>query len=143
MPYFSLTNTRIPSRYVLVDGILNVSIDKKIVNMMQKGAGFGELALIGNGRRGATVLTKSEYTVVIRIDKLDYNRIMKHAHKKDRQEKRVLLRKIPEIEKLDDIEQVRACARVRGIDLIQRAGLDLRRSGVSSSEKGDGASAGR
>lgn len=77
--YFLLTN-----RYVIISGEVNVIVDMKIVNTMGPGTGFGEMALNGKGKRTATIITKCPQCILICIDKVDYNRIMKHAYKRER-----------------------------------------------------------
>lgn len=78
--------------YVVLNGHLNVSVDFELVNSISPGQGFGELALLGgDGKRHATVITKTK-AILLCIDKIDYNRIIKHEHKRDRHEKRLMIR---------------------------------------------------
>jgi CRP-like cAMP-binding protein len=101
-------------------GTLTVVVDTKIRGVIKAGAGFGELALMAScGKRQATIMysyfkanyfrTKTPDCVILYIDKLDWNRIMKHDHKLSRILKKKLLTKIPAIDELSEIEQDSIC----------------------------------
>lgn len=53
------------SFYVLRDGVATVSIDGDEVRTLAPGDFFGELALLGDGRRTATVTTNSPSQVLV------------------------------------------------------------------------------
>jgi CRP-like cAMP-binding protein len=53
------------SFYVLLDGSATVSIDGREVRTLRPGDFFGELAILGDGRRTATVTTTSPSRVLV------------------------------------------------------------------------------
>lgn len=85
--------------YIIISGQVMVQITKtgnladlfKIASL-GVGVGFGELALINDKPRTATVVTEMK-TELIRVEKADYNRIMKFSHEKDVKEKVMFLQR--------------------------------------------------
>lgn len=89
---------------------MTVVVDALVRGTIQAGSGFGELALLaGDGKRTATIMTKSHDCVLLYIDKVDWNRIMKQEHKILRRSKKKLLKMIPTIDCLNEIEQDSIC----------------------------------
>ena len=61
---------------------------------LKSGQGFGDLALINDKARGATILTTTNCDLVS-VEKSDYLRIIKFIHEKEMKEKVYFLRKVP------------------------------------------------
>ena len=64
--------------YMIISGRMNVFVDKKRVGSMTDGEVFGELALLLNQRRSATIITITP-TELIQITNDDLNRIINSA----------------------------------------------------------------
>ncbi len=64
--------------YMIVSGRMNVIVDKKRVGSMSDGEVFGELALLLNQKRSATVISTTA-TELIEITKDDLNNIISSA----------------------------------------------------------------
>ncbi|TPX66611.1 hypothetical protein SpCBS45565_g04383 [Spizellomyces sp. 'palustris'] len=64
------------------------------VGTLGPGEGFGEVALATDARRAATIMTV-EKCFILRVEKGDYNRMVRFMHEKDRKEKLFFLRKVP------------------------------------------------
>eukprot|EP00842_Homolaphlyctis_polyrhiza_P005727 jgi/Hompol1/6155/HPOL_002610-RA len=87
--------------YIILSGSCSVQISKTgriedsfAVATLSAGSGFGDLALVNDKPRAATILTLMPCEFVI-VEKADYNRIIKFIHEKEMKEKIYFLRKIP------------------------------------------------
>jgi CRP-like cAMP-binding protein len=85
--------------FIILSGQVMIQITKTgmMVDMFKicsltTGAGFGELALINDAPRTASVVTEIR-TELIRVDKWDYDRIMKCSHENDVKEKILFLKR--------------------------------------------------
>ncbi|EFX81993.1 hypothetical protein DAPPUDRAFT_210921 [Daphnia pulex] len=66
------------SWYVILKGSVNVVIHGKgVVTTLQDGDDFGQLALINNAPRAATIITREDGCQFLRVDKDDFNRILR------------------------------------------------------------------
>ncbi|XP_065559273.1 rap guanine nucleotide exchange factor 4-like isoform X3 [Artemia franciscana] len=66
------------SWYVILKGSVNVVIHGKgVVNMLKEGEDFGQLALVNNAPRAATIVTREQGCHFLRVDKDDFNRILR------------------------------------------------------------------
>jgi len=66
------------SWYVILKGSVNVVIHGKgTVTTLQDGDDFGNLALINNAPRAATIITREDGCQFLRVDKDDFNRILR------------------------------------------------------------------
>ncbi|KAJ3184481.1 hypothetical protein HK101_009851 [Irineochytrium annulatum] len=75
--------------FIVVSGTLKVQIsttkrieDAVFVRNIYTGEAFGEVALVNNERRNATIVT-AEPCELFRVDKVDYDRILKFIHDKE------------------------------------------------------------
>lgn len=66
----------------------------KRVGHLEKGFGFGELAMINDSKRAASVLTTSQ-TTLLKLEKRDYIGILKSIHDQEIRSKTLFLKKIP------------------------------------------------
>ncbi|KAI8815045.1 cyclic nucleotide-binding-like protein, partial [Cladochytrium replicatum] len=89
------------SWYIIVSGSVNVLVsapgkteDSIVVATKVAGEGFGELALVNDAPRAASILTACP-CVLLRVEKVDYNRILRFVHNKEQKEKVFFLRKVP------------------------------------------------
>nr|KAJ3422491.1 Cation transport regulator-like protein 2 [Polyrhizophydium stewartii] len=87
--------------YIILSGACTVQISKTgriedsiAVATLNAGSGFGDLALVNDKPRAATILTAA-YCELVSVEKADYNRIIKFIHEKEMKEKTYFLRKIP------------------------------------------------
>ncbi|KAJ8323712.1 Rap guanine nucleotide exchange factor-like 1 [Batrachochytrium dendrobatidis] len=87
--------------YIILSGLCSVQISKTgriedsfSVATLGAGSGFGDLALVNDKPRAATILTLS-YSELVSVEKTDYNRIIKFIHEKEMKEKIYFLRKVP------------------------------------------------
>jgi len=64
------------SWYVIYRGSVNVVVNGVTVCSLQEGEGFGELALVNDKPRSATIIANEDDVQLIKVDKEDYNRIM-------------------------------------------------------------------
>ncbi|KAJ3124421.1 Guanine nucleotide exchange factor lte1 [Nowakowskiella sp. JEL0407] len=94
--------------YVILEGSAGVLVsessgdgDSVVVARKSKGEGFGELALVNDAPRAATILTTSE-CYLLRVEKADYNRILRFIHNKEQKEKMMFIRKIPFLSNFTD-----------------------------------------
>ena len=62
--------------YVVLEGSLNVLVGDKIVERSQKGAILGEMALVDNSPRGATIVA-AESSKLAKVDQLRFHRLIK------------------------------------------------------------------
>lgn len=95
-PEFLLT-----SKFSDVDDKLNLELilkHSKKVSSLEKGFGFGELAMINDAKRAASVLTVSG-TILLKLEKRDYIAILKSIHDQEIRSKTQFLKKIPIISK--------------------------------------------
>ena len=61
---------------------------------MHEGAGFGDLALVNDKPRTASIVTATRCTLVL-VEKTDYNRILKVFMATEQMEKLMFLKKLP------------------------------------------------
>ncbi|KAJ3294543.1 Rap guanine nucleotide exchange factor 4 [Borealophlyctis nickersoniae] len=74
--------------------------ESKYIVTLQEGDGFGELALVNDAPRAATILT-AEPCKLLRVEKVDYTRVLKFTHDKEREEKVHFLKNVPILSGLD------------------------------------------
>ncbi|KAJ3209518.1 hypothetical protein HDU67_006146 [Dinochytrium kinnereticum] len=98
------------SWYVILSGRVQVLIDRtgdgysnESVKVLElgEGNGFGELALVNDQRRAATILTMTPCKL-LRVEKSDYLRILRYVHHSDVKEKVLFLKKIPVLNLMSD-----------------------------------------
>nr|KAJ3422982.1 hypothetical protein HK105_005107 [Polyrhizophydium stewartii] len=70
---------------------------------LEKGQGFGELALVNDAKRAASIVT-AEPTTLLRVEKRDYNRILRFVHDMEQKEKILLVRKTSVLQDLEELE---------------------------------------
>ncbi|KAJ3208612.1 hypothetical protein HDU67_006625 [Dinochytrium kinnereticum] len=87
--------------FVILSGSVSVQISKTgrveegvVVRQLHKGEGFGELALATDAPRSATIIT-DERSEIIRVEKDDYNKIIKSIHQKENIEMYSFIRRMP------------------------------------------------
>ncbi|KAJ3036754.1 Rap guanine nucleotide exchange factor 4 [Rhizophlyctis rosea] len=77
--------------------------ESKFVVELGEGEGFGELALVNDAPRAATILTVTECRM-LRIEKADYDRVLRFIHGKEKEEKVLFLKKVPILVGLDNFD---------------------------------------
>ncbi|KAI8845400.1 cyclic nucleotide-binding-like protein [Chytridium lagenaria] len=87
--------------FIIFEGRVTVQIsrsgkltDMAAVKQLGRGEGFGDLALVADAPRSATIIT-DERTELIKVEKEDYNRIIKSIHEKQNLEMYSFLRRMP------------------------------------------------
>ncbi|KAJ3190882.1 Rap guanine nucleotide exchange factor 4 [Irineochytrium annulatum] len=99
------------SWYVVLSGRVQVLVsytgsysmaDSEPVRQLDEGDGFGELALVSDQPRAATILTLTPCKM-LRVEKGDYLRIIRFNHDKQAREKVLVLKKIPIFALLPDM----------------------------------------
>ncbi|KAI8907969.1 cyclic nucleotide-binding-like protein [Gorgonomyces haynaldii] len=95
--------------YIILWGSCKVLISKTgqladsfHVATMHTGAGFGDLALVNDKPRTATIVTAAPCHLVV-VEKSDYNKIIKVLHQSEQKEKLNFLRKIPFLKTWEEI----------------------------------------
>ena len=88
--------------YMIVSGRMNVFVDKKRVGSMTDGEVFGELALLLNQRRSATIVTTTP-TELIQITKDDLNRIIDSASEET---KKMIMQLCEALSKREEFQKV-------------------------------------
>ena len=88
--------------YMIVSGRMNVFVDKKRVGSMTDGEVFGELALLLNQRRSATIITTTP-TELIQITKDDLNRIIDSASEET---KKMIMQLCEALSKREEFQKV-------------------------------------
>ncbi|XP_025095168.1 rap guanine nucleotide exchange factor 4-like isoform X2 [Pomacea canaliculata] len=89
------------SWYIILKGSVNVVIyGKGIVSTLQEGDDFGKLALVNDAPRAATIVLKEDNCHFLRVDKDDFNRILRDVEAntvrlKEHGQDVLLLEKIP------------------------------------------------
>jgi hypothetical protein len=85
------------SWFVILKGSVSVNISKfsdvrtmQTVAVLAAGQGFGDLALVNDKPRAATIITR-EPCVFAKVEKSDYNRILKSAHQRDVRDCNILI----------------------------------------------------
>lgn len=72
-------------------GLKSVYVNKSTNYIMKKGQIFGEIALISNVRRQASVYSK-ESSILAYIEREDFDRVLRHIHKQDTNKQMNILR---------------------------------------------------
>ncbi|KAI8999334.1 cyclic nucleotide-binding-like protein [Gaertneriomyces semiglobifer] len=87
--------------YIILKGSVSVQVsptgkpeDSVVVARLQAGEGFGDLALVEDKPRAATILT-TELCELVYVEKADYDRIIKFIHEREIQERCLFLRAVP------------------------------------------------
>ncbi|KAJ3107471.1 hypothetical protein HDU97_004067 [Phlyctochytrium planicorne] len=87
--------------YIILTGSVSVLISKTghiedgvVVRQIPKGNGFGDLALVTDAPRSATIIT-DERSELIKVEKDDYCRIVKYIHEKENIELYSFIRRMP------------------------------------------------
>ena len=88
--------------YMIVSGRMNVFVDNKRVGSMTDGEVFGELALLLNQRRSATIITTTP-TELIQITKDDLNRIIDSASEET---KKMIMQLCEALSKREEFQKV-------------------------------------
>ena len=88
--------------YMIVSGRMNVFVDNKRVGSMTDGEVFGELALLLNQRRSATIITITP-TELIQITKDDLNRIIDSASEET---KKMIMQLCEALSKREEFQKV-------------------------------------
>jgi len=88
--------------YMIVSGRMNVFVDNKRVGSMNDGEVFGELALLLNQRRSATIVTITP-TELIQITNDDLNRIINSASEET---KKMILQLCEALSKRQEFQKV-------------------------------------
>ncbi|KAH9247401.1 hypothetical protein BASA81_014995 [Batrachochytrium salamandrivorans] len=89
------------SWYIILSGSCSVQVsntgrvdDRTTVTTLVEGNGFGDLALVNDKPRNATIITTSYCEFAI-AEKVDYNQIIRFIHERGVKEKIIFLQKIP------------------------------------------------
>ncbi|XP_052284503.1 cAMP-dependent protein kinase type II regulatory subunit-like isoform X2 [Dreissena polymorpha] len=91
--------------YVIDSGIYEIFVDNKLVGKYENRGSFGELALMYNMPRAATIIATTEGTVWA-MDRITFRRIvLKNAYEK-RKVYEQLLEKVPMLKKLENYERM-------------------------------------
>ena len=72
---------------------------------LEKGFGFGELALVNDSKRSASVLALSD-TILLKVEKRDYNQIVRYLHDQEVKEKLLFLKHLPFADGILDIQSL-------------------------------------
>ncbi|KAI9098782.1 hypothetical protein DFS34DRAFT_89345 [Phlyctochytrium arcticum] len=92
-----------------------------------EGEGFGELALVSDSKRAATIMTV-EPCYILRIEKGDYNRIIRSMHEREHYLKILFLRKCPILQEFSDLKIIANVTTMKKFpkgSLIQDAGKPI------------------
>ncbi|KAJ3147528.1 Cyclic nucleotide-binding domain-containing protein 2 [Geranomyces variabilis] len=79
--------------------------EHKVVVSLTAGDHFGDLALSNNAPRNATIKT-TEPTLLMRIEKEEYLRVVRFIHEKERQEKILFLKRCPPLTKSEGLSLI-------------------------------------
>lgn len=103
------------SWYIILKGSVDVSIQGKgIVSTLCEGDDFGKLSLVNKSPRSATIITRENNCHFLRVDKHDFNRILKDVEAntvrlKEHNKDVLILEKIPINTKSDADGASQAC----------------------------------
>lgn len=93
--------------YIILLGYVRIKVtqDSKesTVGILGPGEGFGEQAILTDSNRAASAYSASSPTVVARIDKSDYRRVMNFIRQLDKKEKIFFLKYMKLLSKFDEI----------------------------------------
>jgi CRP-like cAMP-binding protein len=140
------------SWFVVLAGCVSVNISNSLnahevkeVSRLYPGTGFGDLALLNDQPRTATILSKQR-TFLLRIDRADYERTIKFSHERTVREKMAFLRKSQPFCAYSTIELRRISELIRWVKhppntILQNEGdetnhLSFIRSGLCEVSKG-------
>lgn len=90
--------------YVLEKGTVDYLVDGKVVNTSSDGSSFGELALMYNSPRAATVVAKTD-CIVWALDRMTFRRILLEGTAKKRSLYENFLKEVPVLQSLSSYER--------------------------------------
>lgn len=90
--------------YVLEKGTVDYSVNGEVVNTSSDGSSFGELALMYNSPRAATVTTRTE-CIVWALDRMTFRRILLDGTSKKRKLYENFLKEVPVLQSLSSYER--------------------------------------
>lgn len=90
--------------YVLEKGTVDYLVDGKVVNTSSDGSSFGELALMYNSPRAATVIAKTD-CIVWALDRMTFRRILLEGTAKKRSLYENFLKEVPVLQSLSSYER--------------------------------------
>ena len=88
--------------YMIVHGLMEVVVDGKKVGLMREGEVFGEMALILNQRRSATIMS-NQPTELVSISKENFDELINSSSEKA---KKVILELCQELSKRTEFQNV-------------------------------------
>lgn len=90
--------------YVVEKGTVDYLVDGKVVNTSSDGSSFGELALMYNSPRAATVIAKTD-CILWALDRLTFRRILLDGTSKKRSLYENFLKEVPVLQSLSSYER--------------------------------------
>lgn len=99
--------------FVVEQGSMNcfkkLNDEEKLVKVCEEGAAFGELALLYNCPRAASVVAAKDTNVLWRLDRETFNHIVRDAAQKRRERYDEFLKKVPILDTLETYERLQMC----------------------------------
>jgi cAMP-dependent protein kinase regulator len=99
--------------FVVETGTMNcfkkLGEEEKLVKVCEEGAAFGELALLYNCPRAASVVAAKDKNVLWRLDRETFNHIVRDAAQKRRERYEAFLKKVPVLDTLEQYERLQMC----------------------------------
>ncbi|KAG0674787.1 hypothetical protein C6P42_002061 [Pichia californica] len=90
--------------YIVENGIVDYLVNNKIVNTSSNGSSFGELALMYNSPRAATVIAKTD-CILWALDRMTFRRILLEGTAKKRSLYENFLKEVPVLQSLSTYER--------------------------------------
>ena len=87
--------------YIVESGNLTIFVDNKQVGQLYEGQSFGELALLYNSPRNATIRSDTNSTLFA-LDRISYKYILAHSSASRSEEAKKALRQVPILFELTD-----------------------------------------
>jgi CRP-like cAMP-binding protein len=105
--------------------------DSVVVARLGAGDGFGDLALINDRPRAATIIS-TEPTEFARVEKQEYNRILRFIHDTESKEKILFMRKVPMFQKWTELKLTSMAGIMKWVQVPQ--GTELLKEGEQIKE---------